>query len=89
MSLDYKMICGRCKLAVNPSRGLNSSKSMPSEREKNSILRIVGWIFLIYLGSAMVGGLLSMDSTEPNPPGAGDENYYEQNGVDDTFVGTP
>lgn len=89
LNLDATMICRRCNLAVSTSRNSVQAKVTESAKTKNPALRIIGWIFLIYLVSAILGGLLSLDSTQPNPPGAGEESYYEQNGMDDSFVGTP
>jgi hypothetical protein len=89
LGLDSSMTCRRCNLAVGTSRYAGQAKATETPKSRNPALRTIGWIFLIYLVSALLGGLLSLDSTESNPPGLGEESYYEQNGVDDSFVGTP
>ncbi len=89
LNLDFKLVCSRCGLAVSPSRSTNQNRSSESKSGKNKTLRLIGWIFLIYLAGALIGGIASVEDSDPAPSGIGAESSYEQNGVDDSFAGTP
>ena len=87
LNLDFKLVCGRCNRAVNPQR-VSATSSPKKKKQGNPVLRIVGWIALIYIVSALFGGLISMDQDNIPAPGIIAEENYEQNGIEDSFVGT-
>jgi hypothetical protein len=74
------------KLRKNFAIGNNVKDDSVQGKADRSTLR---WIAAIFLISAILGGLLTMNDKPVEPNGYVQEGNFEENGNPDTFVGTP
>lgn len=94
LGLDFRLVCQRCSLPVSTSRKITKTESRESgdlvtHKVQKKGLGPVGWTALIFLVSALIGGLLTMNENPGSPDGYIEEGIYEQSDGMDSFVGTP